>query len=254
VDYLKEREVEHYISTEAGEVLGLEGDNVRPLEEISQKVDAVIVIGGDGTILETLQRVDVPVMGINHGTIGYLTEVDPEGAIEAIDAILSGKYTVEEFTRLGVWLNDRYLGDCGNEVVVHNIRVSKMQNFHLNAGGREISFRADGVIISTPMGSTSYALSAGGPVIYSGANVMAIVPIAPFNLSIRPMILPDDMEIKVSLLIEDKEALISLDGQIEVVISPEDRIMVKKAERKSRFIRIDDGKKRGLGDIFHRRM
>lgn len=245
IKYLNSKGIVPILSTEGVVILkrhnGTDGLDfqVVGLDDMTEKgVDVVICIGGDGTILDTLQRTDAQVVGIHRGSIGYLTEIPPDKATWALDQMLEGNYSVDEFLRLAVWVNGEYIGDCANEVVIHNEHISKLQEYNVSIEGwLSMKFRGDGVIVGTPMGSTSYSMSAGGPIMMPSVEAVSIIPMAPYTLASRPVVVRSDYKIKINTIYPGKRSQLVLDGQIEKVISSDDTVEIELSWRRSRFIR-----------------
>jgi NAD+ kinase len=206
-------------------------------ERLAASVDLIVVLGGDGTMIATSRMMgdyDVPVLGINYGTLGYLAEFRVEELVPALEAVLAGDYRIDTRVRLAV---DLYRGDemlshsrALNDVVINKSALARIIEIEARMDGHLISgFRADGLIVSTPTGSTAYNLSAGGPVVYPSMNALVITPICPFTLSDRPIVVPDDALIELRLRTPDEEVVLTLDGQVGLPISPEDRVLIRKS-------------------------
>jgi NAD+ kinase len=206
-------------------------------ETLAATVDLMVVLGGDGTMIATSRMMgdyDVPVVGINYGTFGYLAEFRNDEMFPALEEIFAGSYTVQPRVRLAVELyrgdqlitHDRVL----NDVVINKAALARIIEIEARFNGQFITtFRADGLIVSTPTGSTAYNLSAGGPVVYPTMNAVVITPICPFTLSDRPIVVPDDSLIEVTLLTPDEEVVLTLDGQVGFPIEAGDRILIRKS-------------------------
>jgi NAD+ kinase len=207
------------------------------LEQMAGEVDLIVVLGGDGSMIGASRLMgdhDVPVLGINYGTLGYLAEFRVEEMFSALEIILAGAYRTEERVRLSVDLRrgDELLmhSRALNELVVNKTAMARIIDIEARMNGQLISqFRADGLIISTPTGSTAYNLSAGGPVVYPSMNALVVTPICPFRLSDRPIVVPDDATIEVSLQTPDEEVYMTLDGQVGHPIEAGDRILIRKS-------------------------
>ncbi|HEX8847018.1 MAG TPA: NAD(+)/NADH kinase [Pyrinomonadaceae bacterium] len=206
-------------------------------EKLAAKVDLIVVLGGDGTMIGTSRMMgdyDVPVVGINYGTLGYLAEFRVEEMEAALESILNGDYRIDTRVRLTV---DLYRGEeilmhsrVLNDVVINKSALARIIEIEASMNGQLISgFRADGLIISTPTGSTAYNLSAGGPVIYPSMNALVITPICPFTLSDRPLVVPDDALIELRLRTPREEVVLTLDGQVGVPIRIEDHVHIRKS-------------------------
>jgi len=199
--------------------------------------EIIITVGGDGTILKTLENLDGKIFGINAGRYGFLTEVKPEQAIEGLERIFKGNYFLEERHKVAVALNGVRLYDALNEAVIHTSVIAKMQMFDLRIDGVEVDlFRADGMIVSTPTGSTGYSMSVGGPLVDPRVKGFIIVPIAPFKLNTRALLVPFEAKVEIRL-IESKPSVLVLDGQYEKMVNEGDTLMFTASEKTARFIR-----------------
>jgi len=211
-----------------------------PGEPLAQmRADVIVTIGGDGTILYTLQQNPAPVFGVNTGELGFLTEILPADLRAGLDRLLSGDFALEERTKVATRLNGERLPDATNEAVLKASRASKMLRLRI-AHDRDLiddALRADGVIVATPTGSTSYAMSAGGPIVDPPLPALILVPIAPFKLSSRPHVFPASDTLEIEMLAPGKDAVVVLDGQFERPIGEGDRLAFTGSEQKARFVR-----------------
>ena len=211
------------------------------LDEINTKADVVITVGGDGTILRALEKVEKPIFAINSGGMGFLSEVESKYAKEGLQRVIDGKYNVEERAKLKVMVDGKRLPDAANEVTVQTARIAKMIYLQLAVENELLeTFGADGVIIATPTGSTSYALSVGGPILDPSVNAMVIAPLAPFKLAARPWVVPLGKKIGVKLLYKSKETKIVIDGESPQNVTPDSNIVITGSEKKARFIRFGE--------------
>ncbi len=214
-------------------------EDVCPLEDFD--VDFIIVIGGDGTILRVEHRTkkEIPILGVNMGTLGFLTEVEPHETFFAISKLLDGEYHIDERVKLRTYLNGRNtVPDALNEVSILTGIPGKI--IHLKYyidGGLADEIRADGLIVSTPTGSTGYAMSAGGPFVDPRLDVIIIAPLAPIALSSRPMIVPSSSRIDVRNVAVTRESILAIDGQFYTYLDPETEITIKVSPRKAKFVR-----------------
>jgi len=173
--------------------------------EVAKRADLVIAIGGDGTLLHAARNVaarDVPLVGINRGRLGFLTDVTPEHLREALNAILAGKYLAERRLTLAAQLGKRAKGASFalNDVVLQKGDTGRLLDFTTEVDSVYVNtHRGDGLIVATPTGSTAYALSCGGPIIQPNVDALVMVPICPHTLSDRPLVLPSSSEIRVTL-------------------------------------------------------
>lgn len=210
-------------------------------KEINKESDIVITVGGDGTILRALENIDKPIFAINSGGMGFLTEVESKYAMSGLKRIINGEYNVEERAKLKVMLDGKRLPDAANEVTVQTARIAKIIYLEVYVENDLIeSFGADGVIIATPTGSTSYALSAGGPILDPLVEGMVIAPLAPFKLSARPWVVPLDKKIGIKLVHKSKESKIVIDGESPQRITLDNEIVITGSEKKARFVRFGE--------------
>ena len=211
------------------------------IEEINKKADIVITIGGDGTILRALEFIEKPIFAINSGGMGFLTEIESENAMDGLKQIISGNYNVEERAKLKVTLDGKRLPDAANEVTIQTPRIAKILYLQIFVENELIEeFGADGIIIATPTGSTSYALSAGGPILDPVVNAMVIAPLAPFKLSARPWVIPLDKKVGIKLFHKSKDAKLVIDGESPQNITNKSDISITGSEKKARFVRFGE--------------
>lgn len=199
--------------------------------------DVVIVVGGDGTILRTIQQMQkpVPVLGINYGEVGFLADLEPSEAIEFIKTLPSG-FTVEPRMRISLLKDGIPIGNALNEALIITTRPAKMLRFSIIVDGVTAEqFRADGLLVSTPTGSTAYAMSAGGPIVDPRVEGYLIVPLAPYLLSSRPHVISDRRRLEIKLE-SSKPANLVIDGQITVELGETSRIEVIRSELPALFV------------------
>jgi len=201
--------------------------------------DMAIVLGGDGTLLRAQAKLkeETPLFGINMGTVGFLTDIEIKDTFNALNDVLKGEYYKEKRTKLVV-SHENHNYHAMNEVVIMTDKPAKMLHFEIQVDGEIIEeVRADGLIISTPSGSTAYAMSAGGPIVDPKLGGFIIIPICPYKLGARPFIVSDNSEITVKLLKKGKSAVFVMDGQINDEASYLEEINFKKADKDVYFIR-----------------
>jgi NAD+ kinase len=204
------------------------------------KADVVLAIGGDGTILRALQLSDSKVLGINSGSLGFLAEVSANEVSEYLDRVVRGDYRVEERMRLKVTVDGDRLFDCTNEAVVHTAHIAKIRHFEIHLDDEIVErVRADGIIVATPTGSTSYSMSAGGPIVDPRVEAMIVTAIAPFKPASRPHVFPATSKVRVKLL-KPKECLLVMDGQHESSLKGTEDVVLTGSERRAKFIRFRD--------------
>jgi NAD+ kinase len=228
--------VDFVVETETAQALRLE-DGV-PLSKI--KVDCLITIGGDGTLLRTLQGNDSPVMGVNAGVLGFLTEIQADEVKQSIKRLMNEDYHIDERLKLKTTMNGRRLEDATNEAVIHTAHIAKMRDFRISIDGTPATdVRADGIIIATPTGSTSYAMSVGSSIIDPRVEALVIAPIAPFRLAARPLVVAAKSRIQVTLK-NPRECTMVIDGQCEFKIRGDESLMFTASEKKARFVSFKD--------------
>ncbi len=209
-----------------------------PVEKM--KVDAIVCIGGDGTLLRTLQHTKHPVLGVNAGSLGFLTEIPPDRMREALLQMIDGNYQIDQRCRIKTLLNGERLPDATNDVVISTSTPSKIQEFEYYIDMEWVQdVRADGIIISTPTGSTSYALSAGGPVLDPRLEAIEIIPISPFRINSRPIIIPDSSVVSLKIAHKTRSANLVIDGYFRKTVKNKDELLFTRSKNKSKFIRFD---------------
>jgi|AFSR01.1.fsa_nt_gi NAD+ kinase len=213
-----------------------------PSEVLAAQAELVLVIGGDGTMIYTARLLgarDVPVMGINYGYLGYLTEYTPEAAYESLERVFAGKFRVELRMKLEATVErlgkPRLTAQAVNDCVITKSMLARLIPIECRIGGQLVSiFHADGLIIATPTGSTAYSLSAGGPIVHPAIQAIVLTPICPHTLSNRPLVMPDTSEIELRLTTERgpvnvEDVFLTFDGQTGCAVEPEDRVIIRKS-------------------------
>ena len=213
--------------------------------EMAENIDLGIVVGGDGTLLKVgrlLAPKDIPIIGVNLGRLGFLVDISPGSLKTQFEEMMEGKYTVEPRTLLqaDVFRDGKKIGSEGalNDVVVHVRNDVRMIEFDTKIDGDFVNTqRADGMIVSTPTGSTAYSLSAGGPILHPSLNAVTMVPICPHTLSHRPIVVSAESEIEI-LLCEsrDVDSRVSFDGQANLDLKAGDKIVIRQHSNKLRLI------------------
>lgn len=205
--------------------------------EMCAASDLIVVLGGDGTMISTARLVgdsEALVLGINYGSLGYLTDFRIEEMYSALEAIFEGNYEIDRRVMLRAehWRGDEKLGEGRvlNDVVINKAALARIIEIEVELNGLYVnSFRADGLIVSTPTGSTAYNLSAGGPIIYPSMNAVVLTPICPFTLTNRPIVVPDTAEIELELKNENEGVVLTLDGQIGHTLNSGDTVKIRKS-------------------------
>jgi NAD+ kinase len=199
--------------------------------------DLVVVLGGDGTMISTARLVgdrDVLVLGINYGSLGYLTDFRIEEMFPAIESILAGEYEIDRRVMLKSELRREgetiAAGRVLNDIVVNKAALARIIEIDVRFNGLFVSsFRADGLIVATPTGSTAYNLSAGGPIVFPSMEAVLVTPICPFTLTNRPIVVPDDGELELELRNENEGVILSLDGQTGYPMLAGDIVSIRKS-------------------------
>jgi NAD+ kinase len=210
--------------------------------QLDKDCDIVVTIGGDGTIIRTLSEVEKPLFTINSGGMGFLSEVESKFAVQGLKKVINETYNVEERAKLRVEIKGHNnLPDVINEITLQTARIAKIMYFHIFVEDELLeTMGADGVIVATPTGSTSYALSVGGPIMDPTVEAMIIAPLAPFRLSARPWVVPLQKKVQLQVLPKSKQTKLVIDGNIAVDVKPNQKITVRNSEKKARFIRFGE--------------
>jgi NAD+ kinase len=217
------------------------GEAVSALAEIEGSAlahaDMIVVLGGDGTMIATARMIgerDVPVLGINYGGLGYLTDFRIEELFPAMETIIAGDYETDRRVMLDAELSHdgevTARGRVLNDVVINKAALARIIEIEVSLNGLYVnSFRSDGFIVATPTGSTAYNLSAGGPIIFPSMNAVVLTPICPFTLTNRPIVVPDTAEIELRLKHENEGVVLTFDGQTGYQLTAGDRVRIRKS-------------------------
>jgi NAD+ kinase len=242
VKWLKDKGTEPLMDQETANLIEITSPYSR--QDIAALSEFVIVLGGDGTLLSVARLIGArgtPILGVNLGSLGFLTEVTLDEMYPLLEDILLGKMIIDERGMLEAAIRRegqeiaRYT--VLNDVVINKGALARMILMETRVDGRLLNtYRADGLIISTPTGSTAYSLSAGGPIVYPTVGAVIISPICPHTLTNRPIVLPEDVSIEVTLRTEDEDVLVTLDGQEGHQIKFIDTVAIKKIKGTTRLI------------------
>jgi NAD+ kinase len=213
-------------------------------EELVSQVDFVIVLGGDGTLLSMARAIGdlgVPILGVNLGGLGFLTATTLEEMFSAIESLLAGQMAIDErmmlaarVRRRGAWLREQI---ALNDVVIVKSAMSRIINLSVSVEGQyATAYRADGLIISTPTGSTAYSLSAGGPILSPVMDAIVLTPVCSHTLTNRPIVLPGGHRVEVTLR-ADQQVMLTLDGQVGIELEESDTVEVRQAAARIRLVR-----------------
>jgi len=218
----------------------------------SRTLNLVVVLGGDGTLLAAVRDTaasDAPLLGVNLGSLGFLTDVPLASLFGMLDRIEQGRATVEQRSLMQCDLlrGEEILGSykAFNDVVVNKTTLARLNHYELFVDKAYVSsYRADGMIVATPTGSTAYSLSAGGPVVMPTVNAFVITPVAPHSLTHRPLVVPDSAVVEIVLRSDEEVAYLSLDGQPGLDLKDGDRVRCQRSEHKISLFRTE-------ADFFH---
>ncbi len=211
-------------------------------DNLNDETDLIISIGGDGTLLDSTifsRDFEIPILGLNTGRLGFLTGVSLDQLKTSTQALLNDEYDIEERTLICLETDESLFGELNfglNELTLHKKDTSSMIKIHAYVNGEYLnSYWADGLIISTPTGSTAYSMSCGGPIVLPGSENFVITPIAPHNLNVRPIVIPDNKEIKLNIEGREKNFLVSLDSRSESIEAGKD-LVIRKMDRKLKLL------------------
>ena len=213
-------------------------------KEFVKKVDIVVVFGGDGTLLNAARKYlnyDIPILGINMGNVGFLTDISTDNFEKTIKEVLDGNCKIEERNLVSAKFGNNHLYGL-NEVVIHSGAYAQLMRYRLNVNDKVVyEQRSDGLIIATPTGSTAYALSAGGPIIHPSLDVWTILPMLPQSLSSRPFVISTDEKVEMDLFDGPNEnAKICVDGQDDIDITYGEKILISKMEKTLKLVHPND--------------
>lgn len=248
--WLERKNCAVFLDAETAALLSVRG---YPREQIPSLADVIVVLGGDGTMLGVARLVGdrgIPILGVNLGGLGFITEVNREDICSAFENVLSGACTVEERIMLDarVYRNASKVGDFMvlNDVVLNKGALARMIEVETYVDKTYVTtFKADGLIIATPTGSTAYSLSAGGPILHPTLNSLVMTPICPHTLTNRPLVLPDSCAFEVVLRSASKDVFLTLDGQVGFSLEKDDVVKVEKSKSTTKII-VQPGR-----DYFH---
>jgi len=216
--------------------------------EVATRSDLMVVLGGDGTMLSAARLLEeraVPILGVNMGGLGFLTEVSVDQLYPTLEKIFAGEFAIEErlMLRARIHRHGEHVAQATvlNDVVVSKGTLARLIELHIAIDGHFVtSLRADGVIVATPTGSTAYSLSAGGPIVNPSVHVLMVTPICPHTLSHRPLVIPSTASLEIVLTSKDEGAMATLDGQVGVALTQGDTVVVAASEHRTLLVRLPD--------------
>jgi len=213
-------------------------------KEFSKKIDLLVVFGGDGTLLNSARQYleyEIPILGVNMGNVGFLTDIKVENFHTSMQEILDGNYKIEERNLVSAKFNDNHLYGL-NEVVIHSGAYAQLMRYRLNVNDKVVyEQRSDGLIIATPTGSTAYSLSAGGPIIHPSLDVWTIIPMLPQSISSRPFVISSNEKVEMELFEGPSEnAKICVDGQKDIDVPYGLNISISKTKKTLKLVHPKD--------------
>jgi len=242
--WLQERGFEVFFDLDSAALVGSEGRECKK-SELPGRVDLIVVLGGDGTLLSVARLVgvrEVPILGVNLGGLGFLTEVPLEELYATLEQVLGGEYQFSE--RLMLTTHIHRQGEriaeysVMNDVVINKGALARIIEMETYIDSDYVTtFRADGLIISTPTGSTAYSMAAGGPVVYPSLQALVLTPICPHTLTNRPLVIPDRVKVEVILMSENEDVYLTLDGQVGFALRARDVVEVKSSAHSIKLIK-----------------
>jgi NAD+ kinase len=242
--WLAQRHVDVLLDVDTASAIGATSSYPRTM--LPDLVDCMMVLGGDGTLLSVarlLEEREVPILGINLGSLGFLTEITTTELFPRLQKVLDGHYVIQKRMRLKTCIHRRD-GACLmqpvvlNDVVINKGTLARIINLETSVDDLYLTtYRADGLIVSTPTGSTAYSMAAGGPIMHPNLHALILTPICPYTLSHRPLALPDTAHIQVMLQTSDEDVRVTLDGQIGVELYYGDVVDIQQAARPMQLIR-----------------
>jgi len=217
-------------------------------KDIATLADMLVVLGGDGTMLAAARLAEgrpIPILGVNAGGLGFLTAVTREAACTALERVFSKSYSEEERLMLRVRVMRRgeeiIAASALNDAVVSKGALSHMVQLEISINGQFVTrLRGDGLIVSTPTGSTAYSMAAGGPILNPSVHALILTPICPHTLTNRPIVIPQDVLLEVVLVSKDQGAAATFDGQVGIALRPGDTVEIRASNNKTRLIRFPD--------------
>ena len=238
---LRQKGCEIFVDAETAAALNMNGFS---RDEIASLVDLVFVLGGDGTMLNVSRLVaekGIPILGINLGSLGFITEVNRDEIFSTVDKMLNGGCAIEERLMLSAAIHreGKKIADYTvlNDVVINKGALARIIDLETNIDGNYVTtFKADGLIISTPTGSTAYSLSAGGPILYPTLESIVLTPICSHTLTNRPIVLPDHSKIEIIIKSLSEDVFLTLDGQVGFSLRMNDVITISKAHYKTKLL------------------
>jgi NAD+ kinase len=238
--WLKGKHCDVALESGVAKLLGLKGYE---REEIPENAGIMIVLGGDGTMLSVARLIagrDIPILGVNLGGLGFITEINKDGIFDALNEVFEGNCPIEERMMLDIKVFRKTAEEGGfnalNDAVINKGAMARMIEMETFVNGSYVTtYRADGLIISTPTGSTAYNLAAGGPILYPTLSSIVVAPICPHMLTNRPVVLPDSSDIRIVLKTETESVYLTVDGQVGSPLHEGDSVEISKSRNTTRI-------------------
>jgi NAD+ kinase len=244
ISWMHERKIEVFIDKETQNCIGPVTPAVER-EVMAEKVDLVVVLGGDGTLLSAARALGshkVPILAVNLGGLGFLTSITLDQLYPMLERVLAGQHRTGE--RMMLEAEVLHTGKTSerhtalNDAVANKGALARMLDFDVSVDGEQIGrYRADGLIVATPTGSTAYSLAAGGPIIHPDLDAFVITPICPHMLTNRPLVIPDTSRVEIDFAAAEGPVYLTLDGQIGIQMEPTDRVLIRKSSNRVVFVR-----------------
>jgi NAD+ kinase len=245
LEWLRAHGAETLCDLETGECVGALTGRTIERQELPEHVDLLIVLGGDGTLLSAARLAAerrVPILAVNLGGLGFLTTVSQDELFPILDEIFANKHRISERVMLasevvrgGSVIRQQM---ALNDAVLNKEALARIMDWQLRVDGEYVAtYKADGLIVSTPTGSTAYSLSAGGPIVYPIVDAFVVTPICPHTLTNRPIVIPDSVTLEIGFQSGENNAFLTLDGQVGIELSQGDRVVLRKAPNRLRLVR-----------------
>ena len=243
VQWLGERKIAVFVDQETAQCVD-PGAPVVPRDALAARIDLLIVLGGDGTLLSATRALGgqkVPILAVNLGGLGFLTSVTREELYPVLERVLAGEHQVSERMMLvAKILRNNETADrqvALNDAVINKAALARMLDFDVYVDRAQVGrYRADGLIVATPTGSTAYSLAAGGPVVHPELDALVITPICPHMLTNRPLVIPDTACVEIDIAAAEEPVYLTLDGQVGFKLEPRDRVAITKSPSRVAFV------------------
>ncbi len=243
VTWLNKRQIDVLLDTDTAAAIGEKSSHERTA--IANLAECIVVLGGDGTLLSVVRLLedrDIPILGVNMGGVGFLTETSTTELRAQLERVLAGNYTTQQRIRLEtcIYRQGQRMAQPTvlNDVVINKGALARIISLETYVDDLYLTtYRADGLIVATPTGSTAYAMAAGGPILYPNIHDLILTPICPYTLAQRPLVLPDSSKIEVVLQTPDEDVLVTLDGQVGMTLRYGDVIEIQRAKKPIKLIR-----------------